>query len=82
MKSKDVPSSRIYNYYCISRTGGCQRGNGETTSEIGSDEMIHSLLHEISAIVHTVGMPWDPFNLELIVQALPEPKQFYKPSDL
>jgi hypothetical protein len=82
MKSKDVPYSRIYKYVCISGTGGLQRGNGETTLEIGSDEMIHSLLNEISDIVMVVGMPWDPFNLELIVKALPEPKQFYKPSDL
>lgn len=75
-------NSRLYQYVCFSRTGGCQRGNGETTLEIGSDEMIHSLLNEISEIVHVVNLPWDPFNIELIVKALPEPKQFYKPSDL
>ena len=75
-------NSRLYQYVCFSRTGGCQRANGETTLEIGSDEMIHSLLNEISEIVHVVNLPWDPFNIELIVKALPEPKQFYKPSDL
>lgn len=82
MKSKGVPSSRIYNYYCVSKTGGCQRGSGETTLTVGSDEHIRTLLKEIAEIVMVVGIPWDPFNIELVVKALPEPKQFYKPSDL
>jgi uncharacterized membrane protein YccF (DUF307 family) len=50
--------------------------------ELGSDEHIHFLLNEIAELVTVVGIPWDPFNIELIVKALPEPKQFYKPSDL
>jgi hypothetical protein len=50
--------------------------------ELGSVEQTRDLLNQISEIVHQVGLPWDPFNITLCVWAQPEPKHFYKPSDL
>ena len=31
-------------------------------------------MSEIASIVHIAGMPWDPFNVNLIVQAQIEPE--------
>jgi hypothetical protein len=73
---------QTYRYYCLSKTGGCQEGRGTTFMELGSVEQTQDLLNQISEIVHQVGLPWDPFNLKLFVWAQPEPKHFYKPSDL
>jgi len=53
--------------------------------ELGSDEHNHVLLTEIATIVSKIGVPWDPFNIELVVRAQKEPEQkikFYKPSEL
>lgn len=50
--------------------------------ELGSAEQTQDLLNQITAVVHEVGLPWDPFNIQLVVWAHLEPKQFYKPSDV
>jgi hypothetical protein len=50
--------------------------------ELGSVEQTQDLINQISEIVHAVGLPWDPFNIKLLVWAQPEPKQFYTPNDL
>lgn len=50
--------------------------------ELGSFEQTGKLLLDIAAVVREHGLPWDPFNLTLMVKAQPEPKHFYTPNDL
>jgi hypothetical protein len=40
------------------------------------------LLKDVAEVIRECGIPWDPFNLTLVVRAHNGPKQFYTPSDL
>lgn len=44
------------------------------TTLVERDELMHRIMHEISETIYITKMPWDPFNIELVVKAQPEPK--------
>jgi hypothetical protein len=44
------------------------------TTLVERDELIHQIMIDISKTVYITKMPWDPFNIKLVVKAQPEPK--------
>ena len=62
-----------------------QQGSGTTHLELGSMEHTLMLLGQVATELYNRGIPWDPFNVSLVVWAQHAPIpviKFYKPSDL
>lgn len=68
-----------YNYTCVSKSGALLRGIYIDELQRDSEVISRLVMHEIAQVVHETGMPWDPFNIELIVKkvrAQSEPKPY------
>lgn len=65
-----------YNYTCVSKSGGCLRGVWIDEIDRDIDSVNKAIMSEIAQVVYISEIPWDPFNIELIVQAQIEPKPF------
>jgi hypothetical protein len=63
-------------YSCCSRSGVCIQGVCVINGAMTRDELTSDILGRVAKVVETSHVPWDPFNIELIVRAQSEPKPF------
>jgi hypothetical protein len=62
-----------YKYQCRNRSGVRLKGNF-SSEQTDRDYVVDNVLFAVAKTAGTMGLPWDPFNLTLIVEAQPEPK--------
>ncbi len=66
----------LYDYSCVSKSGHAVTGRVNLQSQLTRDELTSEVLSRVAHIAFDAQIPWDPFNIELIikVQAQSEPK--------
>jgi hypothetical protein len=68
---------RVCSYSCVSRSGAGIVGTyNYSYVTFNRDSLCNGVMRNIAAYVHDHNIPWDPFNIELIVKvkAQTEPK--------
>ena len=63
-----------YLYICLSKSGGRIWGT-YSSEQTDRDYVTDAVLFRVSQVAVEANIPWDPFNLELLVKAQNEPKQ-------
>jgi len=65
---------KLYRYLCVCKNG-VEISGIHVTEQTDRDYITDAVLLKVSQTVVETNIPWDPFNIQLLVKAQNEPKQ-------